>query len=410
MRIRIERTFTTTLLLHLIAGLVALALASCRGRRDEGHADPPPPTVLVTTVQKKNVPIYVEHVAQTEAFSTVEIRARVQGFLTQAPFKEGGRVKEGDLLFQIDPQPYQAIVEQTRAQVRRAEVTLARAEADVERLRPLVKQSAISQQDLDDALAVAQVAEADVMGAKAALKKATLDLGYTEMHAPFDGIIGERQVDVGNYVGNMGSATLLATVSTVDPMRAVFHVPEGWFLRYQRRFLGDKDAQERYSVAMPFWLILGDASVYAQDGKFDFADRTLDARAGTLKVVVAFPNEHGLLRPGQFARVRARPEERPGAILVSQRAVVTTQSVRFVYVVGQENKVEQRAIETAEPFESYFVVTKGLAEGEQVIVEGVQKARPGMRVSPMPQNPPSLAEERAEPPPAAAQSDLPKVN
>lgn len=369
--------------LCLVVG--SLALSGCGGGESEGPAAPPPPAVVVATVIKKDVPIYVENVAQTEAFLTVEIRARVQGFLTQAPFKEGGRVKQGELLFEIDPKPYQAIVDEAKANVSKTEASLSRANADVERLRPLVKQSAISQQDLDNAISTAKMAEADMLGAKAALKKAELDLGYTQMKAPFDGIIGERLVDVGNYVGSTGGSTLLATVSTMDPIRAVFHVSESSFLRFQKRFLGDDEARERHSESMQFQLILGDGSTYPEIGKFDFADRALDARAGTLKVVVTFPNKEGLLRPGQFARVRAKPEERPDAILVPQRAVSTTQSIKFVFVVGEGNKVEQRPVQITDRFEDLFVVSEGVKEGERVIVEGIQKARPGMVVNPMTQ-------------------------
>jgi membrane fusion protein (multidrug efflux system) len=365
---------------------------------------------VVATVIKKDVPIYVDNVAQTEAFQTVEIRARVQGFLTQAPFREGGRVKQGDLLFEIDPKPYQAIVDEAKANVSKTEATLSRANADVARLRPLVKQSAISQQDLDNAISTAKVAEADVLGAKAALQKAELDLGYTQMKAPFDGIIGERMVDVGNYVGSTGGSTLLATVSTVDPMRAVFHVSESSFLRFQKRFLGDDEARERHSESMQFQLLLGDGSIYPQIGRFDFADRALDARAGTLKVVVTFSNKEGLLRPGQFARVRAKPEDRPGAILVPQRAVTSTQSIKFVFVVGEGNKVEQRPVQITDRFEDLFVVAEGVKEGDRVIIEGIQKARPGMVVNPMtqpstPADPPASASPAPATPPEKKETE-----
>lgn len=371
----------------LLAALGMWGLTACGKSGPAGPPAAPPPGVVVATVIKKDVPIYVDNVAQTEAFSTVEVRARVQGFLTQAPFREGGLVKKGDLLFEIDPKPYQAIVDEAKANVSKTEATLSRANADVARLRPLVKQSAISQQDLDNAIATAKVAEADMLGAKASLKKAELDLGYTEMRAPFDGMIGERMVDVGNYVGSTGSSTLLATLSTVEPMRAVFHVSESSFLRFQKRFLGDEQAKERHSESMQFQLILGDGSTYPHTGKFDFADRALDARAGTLKVVVTFPNPEGLLRPGQFARVRAKPEDRPGAILIPQRSVTTTQSLKFVFVVGEGNKVEQRPVTLTDRYEDLFVVGEGVKEGERVIVEGIQKARPGMVVNPLPQEP-----------------------
>jgi membrane fusion protein (multidrug efflux system) len=363
--------------------LGSLMLASCGKKGPQGPAAPPPPAVVVATVIKKDVPIYVENVAQIEAFSTVEIQARVQGFLTQAPFKEGGYVKKGDLLFQIEPQSYEAEVDEANANLAKTVATLTRANSEVERLRPLVAQKAISKQDLDNAIATAKGAEADMLAAKAKLAKSELDLSYTEMRAPFDGMIGSRQVDVGNFVGSTGGSTLLATVSTMDPMRAVFHVAETNFLRFQKRFMGDEEAREKHSEAMVFQLILGDGTVYPHQGKFDFADRALDARAGTLKVVATFPNQEGLLRPGQFARVRAKPDDRPGAILVPQRAVITTQSMQSVFVVGEGNKVEQRPVKTTDRYEDLFVVSDGLKEGERVIIEGVQKVRPGMVVNPV---------------------------
>jgi RND family efflux transporter MFP subunit len=307
-------------------------LPSCDRKPAQAPQAPPPPAVIVATVEQKTVPIFVENVAQTEANATVEIRARVQGFLIDAPFKEGGYVKQGDLLFQIDPKPYQAAVDQAQANVSKAEATLSRANADVDRIKPLVEQRAIAQQDLDNAIATAKVAEADLLAARAGLTTAQLELGYTTMRAPFDGLIGARMVDVGNFVGTASGTTLLATISTTEPMRASFHVAEGNYLRYQRRFMGDEAAAEEHSAAMAFDLILSDGSTYPHQGKFAFAERALDARAGTLKIVVTFPNPELLLRPGQFARVRAMPEERPDAILVPQRAVITTQSAQSVMV------------------------------------------------------------------------------
>lgn len=367
---------------HLVVALTAaVCLPSCGKKKQQAMAPPPPAVIVAQTIQR-TVPIFVENVAQTQAAATVEIRARVQGFLTQAPFREGGLVKKGDLLFEIDPKPYEAAVAQAKANVAKAEATAERARADAKRLEPLVKQNAISQQDLDTANASARVADSEVLALKAALTAAELSLGYTVMRAPFDGIIGARLVDVGNYVGSSSDTMLLAVVSIVDPMRVHFNVPEGNYLRFQRRFMGDDEAREKHSAAMQFRLLLSDGSTYEHIGKFEFADRALDAKAGTLKIVVSFPNAEGLLKPGQFGRVRAMTEERPDVVLVPQRAVVSTQSVQSVLVVGEGNKVEQRSIVAKDRFEDYFIVSSGLKAGERVVVEGLQKARAGMVVNP----------------------------
>ncbi|HSJ03094.1 MAG TPA: efflux RND transporter periplasmic adaptor subunit [Verrucomicrobium sp.] len=384
--------------LALLAGLAILPAACGKKKAQQGGA-PPPPAVIVAQAEQRTVPIFVENVAQTVAAATVEIRARVPGFLIQAPFQEGGYVKKGDLLFQIDPKTYQAAVDQAKANLAKAEATRDRTQSDVRRIEPLVRQSALAQQELDNARSTAKVAEADVLAQQAGLTTAELNLGYTEMRAPFDGMIGSRLVDVGNYVGSSSDTTLLAVVSTTDPMRVNFNVGETNFLRFQRRFMGNDAAREKHSADMQFHLLLGDASVYEHVGKFEFADRALDAKAGTLKIVVAFPNPEGLLKPGQFGRVRAMTEERPNVILAPQRAVVTTQSAQSVMVVGEGNKVEQRSVKTSDRFENYFIITEGLKAGERVIVEGLQKARPGMVV-----NPQQSSEEPPPPAPAPAPS------
>lgn len=357
---------------------------------------PPPPAVIVAAVTRQTVPLYVENVGQTQAASTVEVRARVTGYITEAPFKEGTQVKKGDLLFRIDPRPYEAALDQAKANVTKAEAGLERAKADLARLEPLAAASAISKQDRDTAVTNVKVTEADVLAARASLATAELNLGYSTMRAPFDGMIGARNVDVGNYVGASGDTSLLATISTTNPMRVAFNVAEQNYLRFQRRFMGDDAAREEHSAKMEFELILADGSTYEHKGKFEFADRALDSRTGTLKIVVSFPNDENLLRPGQFARVRAKPEEKPDALLVPQKAVVETQSLKSVLVVGAENKVVQKPVQIEGRYQDQYIITSGVDAGERVIVEGLQKVRPGMVV-----NPRTAEEPPAAPAPAA---------
>lgn len=395
----ITRPSEASWLVAALASLAAAVIPACKPSAQQAPPAAPPPSVIVAQVTQQTVPVYVENVGQTQAAATVEIRARVSGFVTEAPFKEGSRVKKGELLFKIDPKPYEAVVDQSKANVAKAEASVERAKADLVRLEPLVASSAISKQERDNALTTAKVAEADLLAAKAALDTAELDLSYATMVAPFDGMVGARNVDVGNFISSTGQNTLLATVSVIDPMRASFNVAEQNYLRFQRRFMGDEAAQEAHSAKMEFELILSDGSVYEHKGHFEFADRALDPRTGTLKVVVSFPNGETLLRPGQFARIRAKPEEKPDAILIPQKAVMETQNLQMVLVVGEGDKVEQRPVKTEGRYNDLYIVTSGVKPGERVIVEGLQKARPGMVVKP---------EEKApEPPPGQAKAESP---
>ncbi len=378
--------------------LCVISVTSCKPKAAAPQAAPPPPAVIVAEVTQETVPIYVENVGQTQAAATVEIRARVNGFITEAPFREGSLVKKGDLLFKIDPRGYEAVVDESKASVAKAEASVERARADVVRLKPLVASSAISKQESDNATTTTKLAEADLLAAQAALATAELNLSYATMVAPFDGMIGARNVDVGNFVGASADTQLLATISTTNPMRVVFNVAEQNYLRFQRRFMGDEAAREEHSARMEFELILSDGSVYEHKGRFEFADRALDPRTGTLKIVVSFDNSESLLRPGQFAKVRAKPEEKPDALLVPQKAVTETQNLQFVLVVGEGNKVEQRPVKTDGRYKDQFIVTSGVKAGEKVIIEGVQKARPGMVVNPQ------APETAQEPPPAKAEA------
>jgi membrane fusion protein (multidrug efflux system) len=360
---------------------IAVALAAtggCKGDKEKQPAQAPPPAVVVAEVVQKTVPIYGEFVAQTEANTTVELRARVEGFLQKVAFKEGSRVKKGDLLFQIDPRPYEAAVQEAVGRLERAKALLEKSRADVERLRPLWEQDAVPKQDLDNAEAAQKASVANVLLEEANLTKARLDLGYTDVRSPIDGIIGRLGVNVGNLVGKT-DATLLATVSSADPLYVNFSISETDYLSIAKRLKSQAQPEARKGI---FELLLADNSIFPHKGDFGLVERALDARTGTLTLRTIFPNPEGLLRPGQFGRIRVVVEERPNAILVPQRAVQEIQGAKSVLVVGPDDMVALRTITPAESVGEFLIVRDGVKPGDRVIVEGIQKARPGSKVSP----------------------------
>jgi len=363
----------------LILGLILIAACGCGEKGGEKKAGPPPPAVLVAKVEQKTVPIYVEYVARTEARETVEIRARVEGFLEKISFKEGSTVKAGQLLFLIDQRPYKAALQDARGQLAQAQAALGKAIKDVERLKPLVAADAAPKQDLDKAEAEAEYNRASIEKGRAAVAKAELDLKFTEIRAPITGTIGREEVSVGNLVTK--DKTLLTTLSSWDPMRAVFSLSESDYLSLIKKYPEGKQKASN-GADEPFELILADNSIYPYKGKVSFVDRALDLTTGTLKVYVNFPNPDKLLRPGLFGRIRVSLEERPDALLAPQKAVTEQQGVTVVYVVLPDNKVALRTVTLGERYQNLVVVKEGIKAGERLVVEGLQKVRPGMVVNP----------------------------
>ncbi len=439
--------------LLLLAFLALLpALTTCdRSKAKESAPAPPPPTVVVAEVVKKTVPIVAEFVAQTDAVQTVELRARIQGVLEHVRFEEGADVKEGQVLFEIQKTQYEATLQSARAQLGKAQAELARAQEQVEvqraraeldqrqaalakakldvaRLKPLAQAKAVPQVDLDNALAAEQVAVAGVAASEAALKdtelnqrigiqqaqasleagraavtQAQLDLGYTTIKAPVAGIIGRLDVDEGNLVGR-GEPTLLATMSTVDPIKVSTTVSEVDYLRFARRAAGRTAAGD----AVPLDLVLADGTVHPHKGRVTTLDRTVDPKTGTIVFEALFPNPEKLLRPGQFGRVRAVVEERVDAVLVPQVAIQEVQGAKSVLVVGEGDKVALRTVTLNERIGDLIIVTRGLEPGERVIVEGLQKVRPGMQVKPEAARPPGTTPPAAgAPPPEPAKATPP---
>jgi len=407
----------------------ALLLAAC-GSGSPGGANPAVAAglpVVVYEATAKTVPIYNEQVARIDADSTVDIRARIEGTLEKRHFQEGTLVREGQLLFAIDRKPYEIALQAARARlskaeadltlaseqasVRTAKATLAQAEArygeaqqDVARLRPLAEQYAVPKQDLDQAVARETVARSEVEarnadlenailrervgveqarsaveGAKAEVARAELDLGFADIHAPISGLIGRSQVSAGNLVGR-GEPTILTSVSRLDPVSVTFAISELDYLRFTGALKGSSTAKPEELGKLD--LVLADNSLYPHSGTFSVADRAVDPTTGTLTVVAKFPNPDGRLRPGLFGRVRYVTEIVENAVVIPQRCILELQSAQTAFVVGPDNKISLRTLELGPRFENMAVVKSGLEAGERVVVEGHQKVRPGMTVSP----------------------------
>jgi membrane fusion protein, multidrug efflux system len=364
-----------------VVGLV-LSLAACERSKEadkakEAAAAPPPPAVVVAEVVQKTVPIYGEFVAQTDARETVEIRARVQSFLEAQHFTEGTIVKKDQLLFTLDKREYEAKLLQAKAQLEGALARLGKAETDERRLKPLAERRAVPQQDYDNAAANLLSAKAAVSSARSAVVAAELDLSYCTIRSPIGGLIGKRLVAPGNLVGK-GEPTLLDTVSSIDPIRVNATISEAEYLK----FFGQQQRGRQPAAGSVLELILADGAVYPHKGKLVIVDRAVDMKTGTLTIVGEFPNPNGLLRPGQFGRVRAPVETVENALLIPKRAVQEIQGMKTVLVVGADNVVALRTIKPGESVGTMLIVLDGVKPGERVIVDGIQKARPGAKVNP----------------------------
>ena len=391
---------------------------------------PPPPEVVVADVEQRSVSIVRDFTAKTEAVPTAEIRARVSGVLEKVLFREGSEVKQGQTLFILQQDEYRASLETARAQLAKAQADLTRArdasvverakaqlaqrqadldkaKQDVARYRPLAEARAIPQQDLDTSMAQEKVAaaavdtfaaqlkdtelaqrtqiqlsQAAVEAGKAAVVQAELSLGYTTIKSPITGIIGKVMVDVGNLVGK-SDPTLLATVSSVDPIYVDFPVAEADYLRLAPRVRLDPEGRPQ-GQQVPLELFLTDDRPIPHKGRIVFVERAIDTKTGTIGVRASFPNPDKTIRPGQFARVRGVVEQRPDAVVVPQLAVQEQQGTRIVMVVEAGDKVALRPVILDERIGDVFLVKSGLKPGERVIVEGTQKVRPGMQVKPVP--------------------------
>jgi len=373
----------------MVCMLVVIVMPGCGKEKAASQA----PVVEVADVVQKDVPIFAEWVGTLDGMVNATIRAQVQGYLVKQNYKEGDPVKKDQVLFEIDPRTFQAALDQAKGELGRTEARWNQTKANLARIRPLAAQNAVSQKDLDDAIAAEQSAQASVQSAKASFDKASLELGFTKITSPINGIAGIAKAQIGNLVGP-GQIEELTTVSTVNPIKAYVAVSEQEYMQAQesrKRQVGGK---------VPLELILADGSVFPQKGEFAFADRQVDVRTGTIRVATTFSNPNNILRPGQFARIRAQMGLKKNALLIPQRAVTEVQGRYLVASIGADNKVEIKQVKAAERYGQLWVIDEGLKSGDKVVAEGIQKVKEGMVVSPKPFEPQASKPESAQKPEA----------
>jgi membrane fusion protein (multidrug efflux system) len=361
--------------------LITAGILFSAGCKKKPPATPPPTTVEVVDVKGQDVPIYHEWIGTLEGLVNAQIRAQVSGYLLTQNYREGDSVKKGDVLFQIDPRPFQAALDQAKGQLAQAEAQFGKTELDVKRFTPLAKVSAISQQELDDAVQANLAAKAAVTAAKAAVEQAQLNLGFTRILSPIDGIPGIAKAQIGDLVGPLTGE--LTTVSTLDPIKAYYSVTEQAYINFTRLFSDEATRTER-SRQLELQLIFADGTTYPREGRVYAVDRQINPSTGALRVEALFPNPGNALRPGQFARVRVKFDTRKGALLVPQRAVSELQGSYQVVVVGSDNKAHIRPVKAGERSGAMWIIEEGLKPGERVVVEGIQQVKEGTAVNPKP--------------------------
>jgi RND family efflux transporter MFP subunit len=368
----------------LLTILLLPALAACgRQSQSQPQASPPPPQVTIAKPVSKMVADQDEYVGRFVAVESVEVRARVLGYLQAIHFKDGQMVKEGDLLLTIDRRPFQIALAQTQASLAQARATLAFAESDLARAQGLTIGTVITQQTFDQRTQAKRIAEASVAAQQAAEMQATLDLEFTELRAPVAGRIGDRRVSIGNLVtgGTSGNASLLATIESVDPIRFEFTLDEASYLRYGH-FAEDGAGMANRGLTFPVKLKLIDESTFSHEGWMDFVDNAIDRSSGTIRARAVFVNPEGRFTPGMFARVRMAASPPKNALLVPDAAIGVEQVRKFVLVVDAQNVARPKYVSLGPVVDGLRVITEGLAPDDDVIINGLMRARPGVKVTP----------------------------
>jgi len=362
--------------------ILSIFIFSCGG--DE-QPQLPPPAVQVYVTTTTDVPIFREFIGETLGFVTIDIAARVEGYLVGRHFEEGSFVKKGQLLYTIESQPFEENVAEKQSQLAAAKVGLANAQSDLSRIKPLAAENAISQIDLDAAQSKYEASIEAVKAAEANLNAANIQLSYTKIHSPINGIIGKTEASEGDLVGSGPATVVLNTVSDINTILVQFFITESEYLQAARRIISETEkhqAGEAKEERNDLQLILSDGSVYGSKGKFDFIDRNVDPTTGAILIQASFPNPNQLLRPGLFARVRAEVDVVKNGILIPQRCVMELQGKFSVLVVGEDNKVENRQVQMGSTVKEFWLIKEGLKPGEKVIYEGLQMVKEGQILNP----------------------------
>ena len=367
-------SFPNSLILFPI--IIALFISGCEKPKETAAASLP--VVEVAEVLQQDVPIQQEWVGTLDGMVNAKINAQVAGYLIKQNYKEGELVKKGQLMYEIDPRTFKANLDQAKSNLARQQAVLKTALLDLERINRLLPEKAVSVRDRDNAVGREASARAEVMAAGAAVESAQLALGFTKITSPIEGIAGISKAQLGDLVGPGSASNLLTSVSQIEPIRAYLGLSEQQYMQFSREKVG----RDQQGQSIPLQLILVDGTIYPQGGTFYFADRQVDVKTGTIQVAVLFPNPDKLLRPGQFARIRAVIRNEIGALLVPQQAVTQLQTKYQIAVVNADNTVDIRIVTPGERIGSLWIIKEGLKPGDRVIVEGLQKVRPGMKVEP----------------------------
>ena len=369
--------------LFRLLGLLFITSVFTISCKNEQKVVIPPSEISVVEVQQRDVPIYNKFVGQVYGYADIPIRARVTGFLEGIHFDEGLRVKKGQLLYEINPEEYQAKVATQESHLAESRTALAKSDSDLGRIKPLAEINAVSQSDLVAAQAEYDASLAYVDAMKANLKFAKINLGYCWIKSPINGVIGKTHARIGEFVGKDPNPVILNTVSTVDTVRVEFYITEANYIRLAREYkyidkIDSVDANKRQSLS----LILADGSTFKHTGYVNFINREVDAQTGSLLVQAVFPNPDKLLKPGQYAKVVVKMRDEKGALIIPQRCAVEMQGKYSVFVVNNENKIEMRQIVTAERLGDLMLVSEGLKAGEKVVIDALQKVGTGLEVIP----------------------------